>query len=730
VADALTKELVLSERRKKNRVLISAGVLIGLIVLAILAWRFFPFPVAAPSQIPSLAVLPFENITGDEGLETWRTSLPVLISTDLEQSKFVNAVPTIPLYERLKELELTEVKKFSAEDLKKVAEKAETDYLVTGSLIKTGEDVFITVLVQKPGSGEVAKSLRAHCQDENGFFAAADDLSKEIKLSMNLTPRHVARDYDKPVSKISTDSPEAFKLYSQELREITGTKTQEKSALLQKAVELDPKFALAYERLMFKYAGARRKEESKNYTQRVLELSDRISERHYLLFLAGHYTYFWGEKDYNKALKASEKLWSRYPVLFQEDVYGQWDLPQLYMRFEEYDRAIRILEKLGPRYQENPYITDMLFECYISAGLYDKARKTLDDFIAANPSESGAINFLDKYKSLAGRQKKYDEALKYIDMKYSQRPNEFKHSSERGYYFWRQDDFARAEEEYRKVFNKDDPGEQSERAINLAVLALSQGQVEEAKAIIQQAIEVARDQKTLYGLRRRYEMAYLMANLYVISGQLPEALKAAEACREYEIKGPMARAALHLRAMILLEMNKFDEFEKQAEEIKQVIEREQLPQHMRDYYHLLGLRELKKNNIDAAISYFGKALDLFKFPLDLDGVWATHYYFLAEAYYRANRPLNALDMYEKLEEPWVVRSFFGDLYAKSFYMRAKIYEKNAEPGMWGVRWNLGGNDKANAIKNYRKFLSLWGKADPIFPEVEDARKSLAKLESK
>jgi hypothetical protein len=35
-----------------------------------------------------------------------------------------------------------------------------------------------------------------------------------------------------------------------------------------------------------------------------------------------------------------------------------------------------------------------------------------------------------------------------------------------------------------------------------------------------------------------------------------------------------------------------------------------------------------------------------------------------------------------------------------------------------------------AIENYRKFLSLWGNADPIFGEVEEAKKRLFALESK
>jgi hypothetical protein len=37
--------------------------------------------------------------------------------------------------------------------------------------------------------------------------------------------------------------------------------------------------------------------------------------------------------------------------------------------------------------------------------------------------------------------------------------------------------------------------------------------------------------------------------------------------------------------------------------------------------------------------------------------------------------------------------------------------------------------RTKAAENYRKFLSLWGDADPIFPEVADAKARLAALEA-
>ena len=38
--------------------------------------------------------------------------------------------------------------------------------------------------------------------------------------------------------------------------------------------------------------------------------------------------------------------------------------------------------------------------------------------------------------------------------------------------------------------------------------------------------------------------------------------------------------------------------------------------------------------------------------------------------------------------------------------------------------------QGKAIGHFRKFLSLWGDADPLFPQVEDARQRLARLEAR
>lgn len=73
----------------------------------------------------------------------------------------------------------------------------------------------------------------------------------------------------------------------------------------------------------------------------------------------------------------------------------------------------------------------------------------------------------------------------------------------------------------------------------------------------------------------------------------------------------------------------------------------------------------------------------------------------------------ARDEYERLLSLTYGRLYYGDIYAKTFYMLGKIYEQQS--------------DKAMAIESYEKFLEVWKDADPGIPEVEDAKKRLTGL---
>jgi tetratricopeptide (TPR) repeat protein len=131
-----------------------------------------------------------------------------------------------------------------------------------------------------------------------------------------------------------------------------------------------------------------------------------------------------------------------------------------------------------------------------------------------------------------------------------------------------------------------------------------------------------------------------------------------------------------------------------------------------NYYTLMGMIELEKNNYSKAIEFFKKGLPLL---YATSGSRLPRVYFTGLAYYKAGDLENARQEYGRVISLTSGRQAFGDLYAKSFYMLGKIYEQQDNRGI--------------AIEQYNKFLELWKDADPGIAEVDDARKRLAGLKS-
>ena len=136
---------------------------------------------------------------------------------------------------------------------------------------------------------------------------------------------------------------------------------------------------------------------------------------------------------------------------------------------------------------------------------------------------------------------------------------------------------------------------------------------------------------------------------------------------------------------------------------------------MRYYYYLMGKIALNNNNFSTAIDYFEKGISLLPFQYSFMFI-NEHAFFidpLAQAYYEAGEMDKARETYNRINSSTLGRLWWGDIYAKSFYMLGKIYEQQG--------------DTVKAIEHYEKFLDLWKDADPDIVEVEDARKRLAGL---
>jgi len=696
-----------------KKLFIPALVAMAVIVTGIILWHPWSRGKPAPISLdkPALAILYFENVSGNENLEGWRTGLTELLITDLMQSKFINVLPRDRVFGILKKLNLQEAKTYTTEDLVKVADEGRASHTISGSYMKAGEDILITLILQKPHTGEVVNSIKVQCRGEEEILPKVDELTMQLKRDLNITQKQIASDIDKTLEKITTSSPEAFKYYVEGVESFRRGEFQESIQFLEKAISIDSQFAMAYRMLGSNYHSLGYIQKRKEYIKQAFELADRLPDRERYQ-IQGDY-YFLTIKNYDKAIEAYSKLLELYP----DDIVGNNNLGRLYWLIGEEEKAIERFE-VNIRNKDFTAISSYsnAAQNYAAQGMYDRAEEILESYLN-NISDNHLIRWRLALTYLC--QGKFDLSLKETDRGLSLNPKFFRLFRLKGGIFQCLGEFAQAEQEYRKLLELKDPSAYLEGRTHLGVFYISQGRYEEAKNQARQGIELA---ESIGEKERKLSFHRWLAYMHFSSGHFNRTLGecdiAMSIAREVEsLLGQII--SLHLKGLALTRMKRIQDAESAASELKDLIEIGMNRKAIRFYYDLMGRIELERGEFSKAINNFRKAIPLLGYQRGVQrDAWDQHAQFiepLAIAYYRSGDLVKAEEQYKRITSLTTGRMAYGDIYAKSFYMLGKIYEQQGWEG--------------KAIESYEKFLDLWKDADPGIEEVEDAKERMANLKN-
>ena len=681
--------------------------IVALAVVALVVLRFLPKKSVAPPPLltgkPSLAVLYFENISGDKSLDAWKTGLTELLITKLSQSKFINILSSDRIFGILKKLNLDESKKYSTDDLIKVANEGGASHTLSGSLMKAGENIIITLILQQPHTGEVITSLTVPCKGEAEIFPKLDEFTKEIKSSLNISSDQIAKDLDKEVGIITTSSPEAYKYYSEARKYHLKGDYREAIQFYEKAVAIDPEFAMAYRGMAAAYSNIRYVSKSREYIQKAFNLSSRISDRE--RYLIQGQLYYQKENTYSQAIEAFNKLLELYP----DDPMGNSSLGIIYNRLEEWDKAIEKFE-VRARIQKDILGIGNLGGLYAAKGLYDKAEQICEDYLKNTTDDPGVHLYLGwNYLS----QGKYELAFSQAERAFLLDPKSMDSFYLRGDIFHLSGRFLEAEKEYLKILEMGDKSDHLGSRWSLAVLFVTQGKFQKAIEQLKLVMGLADEFKEKsMKLNAMFYMAYLDLRLGKFEKALEEIEDSIKGWIELEDLAAQ-RMALPWKGVLYLEMGQVGEAQKTGVELKDLIQKGLNKKAIRYSYWLEGMIDIKKANFRRAIENLDKAIALLPSQVSTNDEHALFYGPLASAYHKAGDLEKAKAEYEKIIALTTGRAFFGDIYAKSFYMLGEIAEQQGQ--------------KARAVEHYQKFLDLWRDADPGIPEIGDAKKRLAAL---
>jgi adenylate cyclase len=269
--------------RQWQRIALSLGVVLIVVAASIAIWRLYlrptPQKMAFPlPDKPSIAVLPFNNLSGDSGQEPFTDAVTENITTMLSK------IPELFVIARNSAFEY----KGKPIDIKKVSENLGVRHVLEGSVQKSGERIRITAQLIDATSGHHIWSEK-YDREMRDFFALNDEITRNIAvaLQIKLTEGEQARVFHR-----DTKNLEAWALATQAwnvISRITREDNARAQELAEQAVKLDPQYGFAWSLLAYSYFNAARMgwcESPKEYFNKAIELNQKALTLNKDLFCA------------------------------------------------------------------------------------------------------------------------------------------------------------------------------------------------------------------------------------------------------------------------------------------------------------------------------------------------------------------------------------------------------------------------------------------------------------
>jgi serine/threonine-protein kinase len=383
---------------------------------------------------PSIAVLPFVNMSGDKEQEYFSDGLA---------EEIINALAQIP---RLKVIARTSAFAFRGkeQDITKIAEALRVRTILEGSVRRSGNRIRITTQLIDASDGSHLWSER-YDREMTDVFAIQDEISQAIaeKLRVRLSG-------DRPLVKRHTANIEAYNLYligRHHFYKLTPEGLAKGKEYFEKSIELDANCAPAWVGLAEAdwyqgFLGFMRPKianaTARQSTLKALELDETLPEAHAMMAVLSVSEFDWkgAEREFHRAQQLGNEspfVWSSYSAFYlvpmgrlDEAIVAarkaleldplspimQWQLGHRYFLMGQYDRSIeqcRNVLELDPQAYQAPMLIGL---CYIRTKRSDEGIQACERAVKLGGREPVQLCNLGWAYAVTGR---ITEAKKILD---------------------------------------------------------------------------------------------------------------------------------------------------------------------------------------------------------------------------------------------------------------------------------------------------------------------------
>ena len=233
----------------------------------------------------TIVLADFDNSTGDPVFDN---TLKTALSVSLNQSPFLNVLSDSTVAKTLKLMTRPPDTKLTPDVARELCQRAGSKAYIAGSIASLGSQSVLGLKVVNCQSGDALAQEQATAAAKEKVLDALGEAASKLRGELGESLSTVQK-LDVPLSEASTSSLEALQAYS--LGEKAHREKGSAAALSyhQRAIELDPNFAMGYQAVGGAYYAMAEPERASEYFSKAFQLRERASEREKLQITASYF---------------------------------------------------------------------------------------------------------------------------------------------------------------------------------------------------------------------------------------------------------------------------------------------------------------------------------------------------------------------------------------------------------------------------------------------------------
>ncbi len=350
-------------------IVFSAAALVVVAGASFAGWLFFTHKAHALSATDTIVLADFTNTTGDAVFDG---ALLQGLAVQLEQSPFLSIISEERAQQTLRLMSLPPDARLTPEIARDLCQRVGSVAVLDGSIASLGSQYVLGVKAVNCSTGDTLGEEQERATGKEQVLSALDRAAANLRRKLGESLSTVEK-LDTPLEQATTPSLEALQAFS------LGGETVGKGdwaaglPFFQRAIRLDPNFAMAYAWLGVSYANLGEASLAAENTWKAYELRERVSEPE-KFYIESHYFHF-----VTGNLEKASRVYELWVQTYARANGPANNLAAIYLVLGQYDKGLADFRELLRRDPQDAEVYANVVHSYLLLNRPKEARAALEE---------------------------------------------------------------------------------------------------------------------------------------------------------------------------------------------------------------------------------------------------------------------------------------------------------------------------------------------------------------